>query len=71
MNLISQKNFDKLTVVNTPQFEGFANYINQLILKSFGLYAESRLDILVNHIKTIGAKAEQFQIPGPFTLNDF
>ena len=42
MGLIASKdkNCDALSV---QQFEGFSSYINELILRSFGLYSENRL----------------------------
>ena len=50
-------NWDTEPALLQTQFDGFANHVNELILQSLGLYYESRLDLLLNHIRTIGSKA--------------
>lgn len=64
MGLVSLKPGNNHEALTDQQFYAFSNYVNELILKNLGLYPESRLDTLVNHLKCIGVKGEQYQING-------
>lgn len=57
MGLVSLKPGTSSSILSSQQFYIFSNYVNELILKNMGLYQESRLDTLVNHIKCIGTKS--------------
>lgn len=70
MSLISLKPGTLNDTLTNSQFYAFSNYVNELILKNLGLYSESRLDILVNHLKCIHNKNEQYQINGLSFLCD-
>lgn len=64
MRLISLKTGVYHEALTKNQFYAFSNFVNELILKNMGLYPESRLDILINHLKSINHKSEQYQING-------
>jgi len=70
MGLISLKSGTGHDALTSWQFYAFSNYLNELILKNMGLYPESRLDVLVNHLKNINNKNEQYQINGLSFLCD-
>lgn len=70
MGLVSLKEGTDHEALTSNQFYAFSNYINEVILKNMGVYPESRLDSLVNHVMCINSKNEQYQINGLSFLCD-